>query len=396
MVESVSMQPGLTSLHLISFFFLVTAARARFQIKNFQEGGAPAAEQRGERLHQTDGRRVFRDEDDVLVLTDANMGSALNQFDFLLVEFYAPWCGHCKKLAPEFAAAATELSETDKDVKLGKVDCTLSKKLYQKYKIEGFPTLYFFKYGKQIKYTGGNKKDSIVQWVRRHMKPSTSEVESIDSLEELKSKMSVFLLGHFPPGTPENGKKAFFQGAEQKSALNFYHTASNEIAQHFGLSSSGIAIWKNFDEGNHVLEFSNVDEGTIEQAVSKFIAGYTYPLVSTFSKEHAREIFSPRIMTHILVFVDPEADYYDMSMQTATKLAKHFRGQAQVIKIEANDESILNHFQVDKGTLPEAVVMDVNLMERYPFASESDGKFYEEDEYENLVAHVQAVIDNDY
>ena len=67
--------------------------------------------------------------------------------------------------------------------------------------------------------------------------------------------------------------------------------------------------------------------------------------------------------------MDPEADYYDMSMQTATKLAKHFRGQAQVIKIEANDESILNHFQVDKGTLPEAVVMDVNLMERYPFAS---------------------------
>lgn len=65
-----------------------------------------------------------KDSKDVIELTDENFDkTVLNSEDMWLVEFYAPWCGHCKNLAPEWAAAATELKGK---VKLGALDATVN------------------------------------------------------------------------------------------------------------------------------------------------------------------------------------------------------------------------------------------------------------------------------
>ena len=63
------------------------------------------------------------DEKDVVELTDSNFNElVLESNDLWLVEFFAPWCGHCKNLAPEWARAASELKGK---VKLGALDATV-------------------------------------------------------------------------------------------------------------------------------------------------------------------------------------------------------------------------------------------------------------------------------
>lgn len=65
-----------------------------------------------------------KDSKAVIELTDENFDkTVLNSEDMWLVEFYAPWCGHCKNLAPEWAAAASELKGK---VKLGALDATVN------------------------------------------------------------------------------------------------------------------------------------------------------------------------------------------------------------------------------------------------------------------------------
>ena len=104
----------------------------------------------------------------VVELTDVNFNAlVMESADHWLVEFYAPWCGHCKNLAPEWEEAANKLRGS---VKLGAVDATVHTQLAGKYGIKGFPTIKLFSAGKKGKakdYSGPREAQGIVDYALR-------------------------------------------------------------------------------------------------------------------------------------------------------------------------------------------------------------------------------------
>lgn len=90
---------------------------------------------------------------DVVVLTDDNFADTASGSWF--VKFYAPWCGHCKSLAPIWSELATSEAAKPNGFKIAKIDCTgAGKKSCDAHKIQGFPTLKAFVDGKPIEFQG--------------------------------------------------------------------------------------------------------------------------------------------------------------------------------------------------------------------------------------------------
>jgi protein disulfide-isomerase A6 len=84
-----------------------------------------------------------------------------------LVEFFAPWCGHCKNLAPVYEELATNFEAFNNKVTIAKVDADAEKSLGKRFGVQGFPTLKWFdgKSDKPQDYNGGRDLESLTAFI---------------------------------------------------------------------------------------------------------------------------------------------------------------------------------------------------------------------------------------
>jgi protein disulfide-isomerase A6 len=104
----------------------------------------------------------------VIDLIPANFDSVvLKSGKPALVEFFAPWCGHCKTLAPIYEELASNFAYASNKVTVGKVDADDHKELGRRFGVQGFPTLKWFdgKSDKPEDYSGGRDLESLSKWI---------------------------------------------------------------------------------------------------------------------------------------------------------------------------------------------------------------------------------------
>ncbi|QRW15750.1 thioredoxin [Rhizoctonia solani] len=135
---------------------------------------------------------------EVVVLTPETFDKALSEGP-IFIKFYAPWCGHCKKLAPVWTELATK---TKGRVNIAEVNCEQYGSLCKSQSVDGYPMLFFYHSGQKVDFRGSRKIEPLEQFVLRAVAPGVQSI-TIEEVDSVLKKESVFFLVLYTYSTPQ-------------------------------------------------------------------------------------------------------------------------------------------------------------------------------------------------
>jgi len=248
----------------------------------------------------------------------------------VLVEFYAPWCGHCKKLAPEYEKAAVEL---EGKALLAKVDCTAETTVCSKYGVKGYPTIKLFrKDGSNSEYPAGRTAPDIVKFMVKQNAPAYVELADEAAVDAFLNGKDVAVAGFFASADDEAAQTFIKTAKALRNDYSFAIVTSGASAiasKHGDAELPAVVVGKPF-EGETDAVFSG--EFTSD-AISRFIKAEAFPLVGEIGPENYQK-YVERALPLFWLFIDPSAAATKDILATARSVASGVKGKVSVVHLD--------------------------------------------------------------
>jgi len=221
-------------------------------------------------------------------LTAANFDSFIKSNAKVLVEFYAPWCGHCKKLAPEYEKAAEKLKGR---VPLAKVDATVETALSTKYGVKSYPYLKWFEDTRDTEYDGARTTDAIVEYAESMIVPPvviSSDPPAPDSLLPRVVLRGPSLIESFETVAKMNRRNAkFYYVKDDNQKIVLDHKDEPVIELTYGLTR--VDTIQTFFKENQFPLFGSLDADTWDKYLNRG-SGLVWSLFSMQSSSELPDV----------------------------------------------------------------------------------------------------------
>ncbi|XP_073535065.1 protein disulfide-isomerase TMX3 [Phyllobates terribilis] len=146
--------------------------------------------------------------------------------DVWLVDFYAPWCGHCKKLEPVWNEVGIEMRSSGSPVRVGKMDATVHSSIASEFGVRGFPTIKLLKADMAYNYRGPRTKEDIVEFANRVAGPLIRPLPSQQMFDHVQKRHRVLFVY---VGVESTLKEKFIEVASELIVYTYFFSASEEV-----------------------------------------------------------------------------------------------------------------------------------------------------------------------
>ncbi|KAH9999867.1 disulfide isomerase [Russula vinacea] len=309
---------------------------------------------------------VLADAADVIDLTTSNFKSVVDPEKLILVEFFAPWCGHCKALAPHYEEAATALKE--RGIKLAKVNCVDEPDLCQAHGVQGYPTLKVFRDGEPSDYTGPRKADGIISYMTKQSLPAVTEVTA-SNIEEFKKADKIVAIAYL---SSSDAAAAVFQATAEKHRDDYLFGQSTDAAvvESAGVSTPAIVLYRAFDDPVSVYPHP-VASATVE-TIENWVAELSIPVIAEVNAENYMS-YAQSGKPLAYLFIDPTSETKDEHIERVRVVALEHKAKINFVWIDAikfGDHA--KSLNLAESVWPGFVIQDLESQLKYPIDQKTE------------------------
>jgi protein disulfide-isomerase A1 len=326
----------------------------------------------------------------VVDVTEDNYDEVLEEREYMMLFFYAPWCGHCAEMKPHFEQAAENLARDGVDVTMASIDATVNMDIAAEHSLTGYPTLRWFanRDGEATTYEGDRAAAPITNWIKRHTGAGAPVLASKEDVYKFKSDNAVCVVGYFTEEEMAQGTGSFSTFSELALDTGFPLAASTVWTK--GVDTPRVVLYKHYDEGEAVYSGAIADgkdagggSTLTREGLVKFIDRESFPATIEFLPQNVARIFKHASMgdaleaesyaKHFLLFSNSETvSSHDEAVAAMAEAYASYKGDlinvvVDLAKLDVTGR-IVAAFDITEADIPCLRGFDVGGNRKHPFA----------------------------
>ncbi|KAF9893898.1 hypothetical protein FE257_010068 [Aspergillus nanangensis] len=217
-----------------------------------------------------------------------------NTKDPWFIKFYAPWCSHCQALAPNWQQMSREMQHT---LNVGEVNCDTESRLCKDAHVSAFPTMYFFRGGERVEYTGLRGLGDLINYAKKAVDVGLG-VQNVDAttFKELEEKEEVIFLYFYDHATTSED----FEALDRLTLSLVGHarlvmTDSAALAERFKISTWPRLVVSRDGRANYYTPIAPKDMRDFRQILN-WMRTVWLPIVPELTAANAREVMDGKFV----------------------------------------------------------------------------------------------------